>query len=71
MAKKKKKELLQRKKVAIQTAIARQKLLQAIVSRQREGRPVNIMRRVSDKIPDVFTNPEKKKPTFFSRRGLI
>ena len=71
--KKLEKELLTRKKAALQAEIGRRKLLQAIVAKQREGRPVNIMRRVSDTIPNVLvkTRAEEIKPTFFSRRGLI
>ena len=63
----------ERQKRALLAEITRTKLLQAIISRQREGRPVNILRRVEDKIPDVFTIPreKKEKPTFFSKRGLI
>jgi len=58
-----------RRKEALQAAIAREKLLRAL--RGREERPVNILRRVEDKIPDVFTNPKKEKPTFFSKGGII
>ncbi len=63
----------ERQKRALLAEIGRQKLLQAIVSRQREGRSVSILRRIEDKIPDVFTTPreKKEKPTFFSRGGLI
>ena len=63
----------QRRKEALQSKIARERLLHAIVSRQREGRPVNIMRKITDKIPEVFTisREKKEKPTFFSRGGLI
>ena len=75
VSKKKKleKELLKRKKVALQAEIARRKLLQAIVSKQREGRPVNIMRRVSDTIPNVLVKrrDEEIKPTFLRKGGLV
>ncbi len=71
--KKLEKELLTRKKAALQAEIGRRKLLQAIVSKQREKRPVNILRRVSDTIPNVLVKrrDEEIKPTFFSRKGLI
>lgn len=66
-----------KRKEALQAAIGRQKLLQAIASKQREGRPVNILRRVSDKIPSVFIDGkeeefmERKKLSFFGKGGLI
>ena len=67
--KKLEKEILQRKKVALQAEIGRRKLLQAIVAKQREGRPVNIMRRVSDTIPNVLVKrrDEEIKPTFIGK----
>lgn len=62
-----------RRKAALQAAIGRQKLLRAIASKQREGRPVNILRRVPDTIPNVLIKrrDEEIKPTFFSKGGLI
>ncbi len=71
--KKLEKELLKEKKAALQAEIARRKLLQAIVSRQQEGRPVNILRRVSDTIPNVLVKrrDEEIKPTFLRKGGLI
>ena len=71
--KKEKKLLLEKKKTALMAEITRRKLLQAIVSKQREGRPVNIMRRVSDTIPNVLvkTRAEEIKPTFLRKGGLI
>ena len=74
MAVKKKKDKLKAElKSALQAEIGRKKLLQAIVSKQREGRPVNILRKVSDTIPNVLVKrrDEEIKPTFFSRKGLI
>jgi len=61
-----------RKAEALRAEIARRKLLQAIISRQREGRPVNILRNIEDKIPNVFTKePEKPKSSFLGKGGLI
>ena len=67
------KELLKKRKAELQAEIGRRKLLQAIVSKKREGRPVNILRRVSDTIPNVLIKrrDEEIKPTFLGRRGLI
>ena len=63
----------QKKAEAIRAAITRRKLLQAIVSKQREGRPVNILRRVSDTIPNVLvkTRAEEIKPTFMGKGRLL
>ncbi len=71
--KKLEKELLTKRKAALQAEIGRRKLLMAIVARQREGRPVNILRRVSDTIPNVLVKrrDEEIKPTFLKRGGLI
>ncbi len=71
--KKLEKELLTRKKAALQAEIGRRKLLQAIISKQREGRPVNILRRVSDTIPNVLVKrrDEEIKPTFIGKGKLI
>ena len=68
-----KKELLTRQKVALQAEIGRRKLLQAIATKQREGRPVNILRRVSDTIPNVLikTRAEEIKPTFIGQGRMI
>ncbi len=70
--KKLEKELLTRKKAALQAEIGRRKLLQEIVAR-RGGRPVNILRRVSDTIPNVLIKrrDEEIKPTFLKKGGLI
>ena len=71
--KKLEKELLQKKKAALQAEIGRRKLLQAIVAKQREGRPVNILKRVSDTIPNVLVKrrEEEIKPTFLKKGGLM
>lgn len=71
--KKLEKELLQRKKAALQAEIGRRKLLQAIATKQKEGRPVNILRRVSDTIPNVLIKKrdEEIKPTFIGKGRLI
>lgn len=67
--KKLEKELLKKKKAALQAEIGRRKLLQAIVAKRKEGRPVNILRRVSDTIPNVLvkTRAEEIKPTFLGK----
>ncbi len=66
-------KIKERKAEALRAEIGRKKLLQAIVSKQREGRPVNILRRVSDTIPNVLIKrrDEEIKPTFLRRGGLI
>ncbi len=75
VSKKKKleKELLRKQKAALQAEIGRRKLLQAIIAKRREGRPVNILRRVSDTIPNVLVKrrDEEIKPTFLRKGGLI
>ncbi len=66
-----------RKAEVIKTRIARAKLLQAIVSKQKEGRPVNILRRVEDKIPSVLITEtkkeegQKKQVSFFGKGGIL
>jgi len=71
--KKLEKELLKRRKAALQAEIGRRKLLEEIVARRKEGRPVNIMRRVEDKIPNVLikTRAEEIKPTFLKKGRLM
>ncbi len=69
--KKLKKELLKRKKVALQAEIARRKLLQALVSKKE--RSSSVLRRIEDKIPNVMVKRrnEEIKPTFLGKGGLI
>jgi len=69
--KKLKLELKKRQKIALQAEIVRRKLLQAIA--KKEGRPVAILRKIEDKIPNVFTKKrdEEIKPTFLEKGGLI
>ncbi len=68
--KKLEKELLTRKKAALQAEIGRKKLLQAILKQRKS---VNVLARVEDKIPNVLVKrrDEEIKPTFFSRKGMI
>ena len=68
--KKLEKELLTRKKAALQAEIGRRKLLQAVL---KQRKPVNVLARVEDTIPNVLVKrrDEEIKPTFFSRRGMI
>ena len=67
--KKLEKELLTRKKAALQAEIGRRKLLQAVIAKKR----VNVLARIEDKIPNVLVKrrDEEIKPTFFSKGGLI
>ena len=71
--KKLEKELLTRRKAALQAEIGRRKLLQAIVARGREGKPVNVLARVEDKIPNVLVKrrDEEIKPTFIGKGRMI
>ncbi len=68
--KKLEKELLTKRKEALQAEIGRKKLLQAILKKKKA---VNVLARVEDTIPNVLVKrrDEEIKPTFFSRRGLI
>ena len=57
-------------KSALQAEIGRKKLLQAVL---KQRKPVNVLARVEDKIPNVLIKrrDEEIKPTFFSRKGMI
>ena len=71
MAVKKKKDKLKAElKSALQAEIGRRKLLQAVL---KQRKPVNVLARVEDKIPNVLVKrrDEEIKPTFFSRKGMI
>ena len=72
VSKKKKleKELLSRKKAALQAEIGRRKLLQAIL---KQKKPVSVLRTIEDTIPNVLVKrrDEEIKPTFIGKGGLI
>ncbi len=70
LKKAKKKKKLELKK-AIQAEIGRRRLLQAIISKQK--RPVNVLARIEDKIPNVLVKrrDEEIKPSFLRKGGLI
>ncbi len=72
MAKKKdkkklEKEILTRKKAALQAEIGRRKLLQAVIAKKR----VSVLRRIEDKIPSVFTRKDPHETTFLKKGRLI
>lgn len=69
--KKLEKELLTRKKAALQAEIGRKKLLQAIISERKK--PVSVLKRIEDKIPNVLVKrrDEEIKPTFMGKGRLI
>jgi len=68
--KKLEKELLKKRKAALQAEIGRQKLLHAIVEKKKR---VNVLARISDTIPNVLIKrrDEEIKPTFLRKGGLI
>jgi len=68
--KKLKLELKKREKIALQTAIARTKLLRELIEKKKR---VNVLARVEDKIPNVLVKrrDEEIKPTFLGKGGLI
>ena len=70
--KKLKKELLTRRKAALQAEIGRRRLLQAVIAKK----PVSVLRRVEDKIPSVFVNgmhreEPRKQQSFLGKGRLI
>ncbi len=65
--KKKKNLLLQQRKAALQAEIGRKKLLQAVIAKKR----VNILARVEDKIPSVFTRKDTHETSFLGKSRIL
>ena len=65
--KKLEKELLTRRKAALQAEIGRRKLLQALIAKKS----VSVLRRVEDKIPSTFTRKDEHETSFLGKGRLI
>ena len=61
--KKLEKEILTRRKAALQAEIGRRKLLQAVIAKKR----VNVLARVEDKIPSTFTRKDEHETSFLGK----